>query len=131
MVRDHIFKALGTDRVIDITTRGRKTGKPRRIEIWFYNVDGGIYLSGKPGKRDWYANLVNSPEFTFHLKQTIQADLPAMAEPILDEMSRREIIPKVITILGMDLPQDLGPWLEGSPLVQVHLDIEGAASAGR
>ncbi len=30
-------KALETDRVIDITTTGRKTGEPRRIEIWGCN----------------------------------------------------------------------------------------------
>ena len=27
--------ALETDRVIDITTIGRKSGEPRRKEIWF------------------------------------------------------------------------------------------------
>ncbi len=37
--------ALASDRVIDITTIGRKTGEPRRIEIWFHRLDGKYYIS--------------------------------------------------------------------------------------
>src|SRR3712207_9019649 len=50
-----------SDRVIDITTTGRKSGQPRRIETWFHHLDGQIYLTGTPGPRDWYANLVANP----------------------------------------------------------------------
>ena len=41
--------ALERDLTIDITTTGRRSGQPRRIEIWFYNVDGRIYLGGSSG----------------------------------------------------------------------------------
>ena len=37
--------ALATDQVIDITTTGRQTGQPRRIEIWFHRVDGKYFIS--------------------------------------------------------------------------------------
>jgi hypothetical protein len=77
-------RALTTDVLIDMTTIGRKTGNPHRIEIAF-NFDGVLYISAMPGKRDWYANLVVTPDFTFHLKQSAQADLPATALPITDE----------------------------------------------
>lgn len=42
---DRIKQALERDRVIDITTIGRQSGEPRRIEIWFLNVDGHIYIT--------------------------------------------------------------------------------------
>ena len=77
-----IERALRTDRLIDISTTGRKTGKIHRIEITFHCFDNEIYISGMPGKRDWYANLVAHPEFSFHLKQSIDADIPARATPI-------------------------------------------------
>ena len=67
--------------IIDITTTGRKTGEVRRIEIWFHNLDGRLFITGTPGKRSWYANLVAHPEFTFHLKEGVTADLPAHATP--------------------------------------------------
>ena len=36
------------DRTIDITTTGRRSGAPRRIEIVFYRLGEDIYLSGIP-----------------------------------------------------------------------------------
>lgn len=70
------------DRTIDITTTGRRSGLPRRIEIVFYRLDDDIYLSGIPGPRtrDWLANLAANPQFIFHLKHDVVADLPATAE---------------------------------------------------
>jgi hypothetical protein len=37
-----IREALGKDRTIDITTIGRRSGLPRRIETWFYRVDDSV-----------------------------------------------------------------------------------------
>ena len=91
---ERIQRALESDRTIDITTTGRNSGQPRRIEIWMYRYDGRVFLSGSPGTRDWYANLRRKPEFTFHLKGSVQADLPAVARPITDEAERRRGDPR-------------------------------------
>jgi len=46
-----IAQALAADRVVDITTTGRKTGQPRRIEIWLWTLErGGYAISGRPGR---------------------------------------------------------------------------------
>jgi hypothetical protein len=37
-----ITKALDRGGVIDITTSGAKSGKPRRIEIVFHSIEGKI-----------------------------------------------------------------------------------------
>ncbi|WP_211225482.1 nitroreductase/quinone reductase family protein [Amycolatopsis nigrescens] len=66
-----ITPAAGTrERIIDITTLGRRTGRARRIEIFFYRAAGETYLcSGAGGAAtDWHANLLANPNFTFHLK---------------------------------------------------------------
>jgi deazaflavin-dependent oxidoreductase (nitroreductase family) len=81
--------ALTRDRTIDITTRGRRTGQLRRTVIWFHHIDGQAYIMGTPGRHDWFANLLANPEFRFHVKQTVTADLPARATPILDTSRRR------------------------------------------
>ncbi|NNF69098.1 MAG: nitroreductase family deazaflavin-dependent oxidoreductase, partial [Acidimicrobiia bacterium] len=75
-LEDPILQALRTDLTIDITTVGRVSGEPRRTEIWFRNLDDQVYITGTPGPRDWYANLVANPSFTFHLKESVTADLP-------------------------------------------------------
>lgn len=116
-MKETVRRALNNDRTIDITTVGRTSGEPHRIEIWFHNVEGDIYLSGSPGPRDWYANLLAHPEFTFHLKGTLYADLTARARPIHDPVQRRRILAK---IAGRHRGEtDLERWVESSPLVEV------------
>ena len=114
---ERVRDALVRDRTIDITTIGRSSGLPRRIETWFYRVDDQIYLTGSPGRRDWYANLLANPDFTFHLKQRVVADLPARATPITDPGQRRAIFERILSDLGGT--EDLEAWLEGSPLMAV------------
>lgn len=110
-----IEQALKDDRVIDITTVGRRTGEKRRIEIWFHRIDARYYITGTPGARSWYANLVATPQFTFHLKESTQADLAAVAVPV--EGPEKERVLKAIeaTFTSSDITLDPGT----SPLVEV------------
>lgn len=116
---ERIRRALENDRTIDITTTGRNSGQPRRIEVWRYLYDGRIFLSGSPGTRDWYANLLAKPEFTFHLKGSVQADLPAIAHPVTDETERRKVMPSILDDLGRG-SGDLEELVARSPLVEVE-----------
>jgi deazaflavin-dependent oxidoreductase (nitroreductase family) len=120
-----VEQALRQDRVIDITTTGRKSGQPRRIEIWFHNLDGNLYITGVPNfPRGWYANMLATPEFTFHLKDSVQADLPATATPIVEEAQRRQILTGILEKISADLgdnTRDIETWVAGSPLVEVTL----------
>jgi deazaflavin-dependent oxidoreductase (nitroreductase family) len=118
-VDERVQRALENDRTIDITTTGRRSGEPRRIEIWRYRYDARTFLSGSPGMRDWYANLVANPEFTFHLKGSARADLPAVARPITEDAERREVIAGILEDLGR-APGDLEGWIAGSPLAEVE-----------
>ena len=120
---DAIRKALENDLVIDITTTGKTTERPRRKEIWFHNVDGQLYITGLPGRRDWYANLAANPQFIFHLKGSAKADLPAKAMPVKDKSRRREIFQRIHELsqsrrgMGMNVDR----WVDESPLVHVEL----------
>jgi deazaflavin-dependent oxidoreductase (nitroreductase family) len=115
-----IERALKTDGLIDMTTIGKKTGQPHKVEIAFHNFDGVLYITGTPGKRDWYANLVEQPQFTFHLKQSAQADIPARAIPITDEATRRQVLSKVVVKWGKQA--ELEAFVQSSPLVEVQLE---------
>ena len=115
-------RALKTDSLIDITTIGRKTGKPHKIEIGFHNFDGVFYISGLPGGRDWYANLVANPRFTIHLKQSTHADLPATAIPITDEAARRKVLSRLVAKWGRE--DQLEAFVQDSPLVEVQLESD-------
>ena len=115
---DYTKRALETDRTIDITMTGRKTGQLRRKEIWFHNVGGQIYITGTPGSpRDWYANLVATPSFTFHLKGSVQADLAAEATSVRDPAARRAVFEGLLP--GIDRLAEIEGWVEKAPLVRV------------
>lgn len=104
-----ITPAAGTaERIIDITTRGRRTGRPRRIEIFFYRAGGATYLcSGAGGAAtDWHANLLAHPDFTFHLKNGVRADLPARATPVTDPAERQAVLAEIVADLNQ--PHDPG-----------------------
>jgi hypothetical protein len=112
------------ERTVDITTTGRRSGEPRRIETWFYRVDGTIYLSGMPGRRGWAANLEADSAFTFHLKNGVQADLPARATQIVDEAERRAILTTLLDEMKSvtNTRRNLDEWVARSPLFSVEFD---------
>lgn len=118
---ERVRGALKTDMVVDITTTGRKTGLPRRIEIWAHLLGDQVIITGSPGRRSWYANLVANPELTFHLKRDVQADLPATARPVRDEGERRAILSGVKEMSGFAQRRamDVDDWVKGSCLVSV------------
>jgi deazaflavin-dependent oxidoreductase (nitroreductase family) len=134
-MRDDVRQALAIsrsstieDRTIDITTTGRRSREPRRIEICFYRFEDSIYLSGIPGPRtrDWLANLTAEPHFIFHLKHNVVADLPAMATVITDPVERRRVLADFVDDFnhrngpGSPWPKAvLEEWVEGSPLAKV------------
>ena len=106
---------------IDITTAGRKSGKPRRLEIVFHNIGGRIYISGMPSprRRSWLANLDANPAFTFHLKGRVKADLSAQARIITDEAERRTLL---TTIASNWKRKDVETMVLQSPLIEVTLE---------
>jgi len=124
---DKIRQALTRGRTVDITTKGRRSGEPRRIEIVFHNIDGRIYLSGMPSRRrrSWLANLEADPHFTFHLKGSTRADLPATARIISDEAERRTMLTEVARAWRRN---DVETMVTYSPLVEVTFDDRGSPS---
>ncbi len=117
-----IWRALEQGLTCDITTSGRKSGLPRRIEIWYFVVEGRVYLTGTPGPRDWLANLRVNRAMTFHVKEGAQADLAAEARIIDDPAERRRVMAAVMASNSWFRAQrfDLEAWVAGSPLVEVQ-----------
>jgi deazaflavin-dependent oxidoreductase (nitroreductase family) len=121
VTKEAIDAALERGHTIDITTTGRRSGKPRRLEIVFHNVGGRIYISGipYPRKRRWLLNLEANPHFAFHLKGRTRADLPATARVIDDEAERREVLPHIARAWNRN---DVDRMVRYSPLIEVTFE---------
>ena len=119
---DSIERALRRGHTIDITTTGRRTGLPRRIEIVFHNIDGRLIITGSPSQRTrgWIHNLEADPHLTFHLKRSVHADLPATARVIKDADERRQLADWVVANAWRN--QDAETMARFSPFIEVTLD---------
>jgi deazaflavin-dependent oxidoreductase (nitroreductase family) len=116
-----IRRALSRGQVIDITTIGRRTRQPRRIEIVFHAFGNHLYISGLPSRRTraWIHNLRADPTFTVHLKgPDATADLPATARIITDEAERRRILEQVARVWRRT---DVDVMVRFAPLIEVTI----------
>ena len=107
------------DAVPSSSAQRRQSDEPRRTEIWFCNIDGSVTISGWPGKRGWYPNMLANPAFTFHLKESVEADLEATAIAINDPDERRRVITQIAERYGATASVE--EWVADSPLVRVEL----------
>ena len=124
---ERIQRALSRGHRIDITTTGRRSGAPRRIEIVFHNIDGRIYISGSPRSdrtRAWIHNLSADPHLTFHLKGAVQADLPATARIVTDDVERRQVMDWIVANAWKN--QDIEAMTAYAPLIEITFADEAA-----
>jgi hypothetical protein len=140
-MRDDVRQALAIgrastldERTIEITTTGRRSGEPRRIEIVFYRFEASVYLSGvpRPRPRAWLLNLAAEPRFMFHLKHGVVADLPGVATVITDPAERRRVFLEFVDEFnerhgpGSPWPTAvLEDWVADSPLAKVSFEEAG------
>jgi deazaflavin-dependent oxidoreductase (nitroreductase family) len=121
-MNEKIDASLAHGHTIDITTTGRRTGLPRRIEIVFHNMNGRLIITGTPRsdhKRAWLYNLEADPSLTFHLKGSVDADLPATARVITDPSERRAIAEWVVANAWRN--QDVEAMTAWAPMIEVTI----------
>jgi len=79
-----------------LTTTGRHSGQPHRIEIWFALANGTAYfLSGGGDRSDWVRNLEISPDVVLEIgaeKRTTKARV--VGDPDEDALARRIVVEK-------------------------------------
>ena len=118
-----IRTALDQGGIADITTIGRTSGRPHRLEIYFHQFDGELFLTGRPGpKRDWEANIEANPEFILHLRRGVRADIPVRGEPEPDRDVRARILYRALTESWGSDPERvrgaLDRWVENAPFIR-------------
>ncbi len=119
---DLVRAELEDDPTIDITTTGRSSGLPRRLEIWMLDVDGRFFITGTTGRRDWVANLRADPRLVVHLKRHANADLPARAVFVDDPAMRRTVLEHTSASWYRG-QQPLDVLAKTAPMVEIHVDV--------
>jgi F420H(2)-dependent quinone reductase len=106
-------RAINEHSVVDISTHGPKSGATRRIEIRLWHADGRIFLSGRPGKRSWYANLRANPSADRAREERRRGRRGDDSAADHRHGERREMLSRIAS------PNELDAWIEGSPLVEL------------
>ena len=109
---------LASHRTIDLTTFGRRTGRPSRIEIWWFHFDDRFIITGTPGRRDWFANVAAHPEVVVHVKDL---DLPARALIVTDQAFRHRFFTHS-RVSWYRSQADLSRLVEDAPMIEVLFD---------
>ncbi|MGA7669395.1 MAG: DUF2255 family protein [Nitrolancea sp.] len=83
-----VLSAVGTEREVELTTWGRKSGNPSRVILWIFGEDDRVFIrSGGGLDRDWPQNFMARGEAILHLKGL---DVPVIGEHVTDrDLARR------------------------------------------
>lgn len=113
-----LVERLASTRTIDITTVGRRSGDPARIEIWWFRVADAFYITGTPGPRDWFANLQADPTIIVH---TPDGDFDGRAVAVSDPDARRSVLTDP-QLQWYRSHAELDRLVDEAPMVRVELD---------
>jgi len=68
-----------------ITTRGRKSGKPHTVTIWFVAEGPTVYLGTLNAKRDWVRNIARYPAVELDMGDLrVRGRATAVTDPAVD-----------------------------------------------
>jgi deazaflavin-dependent oxidoreductase (nitroreductase family) len=105
-----------------LTTRGRRTGRPHTVELWFAPVGGAVwFIAGGGTSSDWVANLVVEPAVTVRVGERTIAGR-ARTEPGADGeagVARRLLAARY---QGWQAGRPLSGWASQGLAVAVDLD---------
>lgn len=122
MKQDDLFgllAQLSKEEYCYLTTKGRKSGKPHEIEIWFGVMVNAIYLlSGGGGESDWVKNLRANPEVSVRIGKYV---FPATAQLVRDIQQESTIRPLMAAkYQGWKEGAELSEWARDALVVRIE-----------
>jgi deazaflavin-dependent oxidoreductase (nitroreductase family) len=112
---------LARSRTVDLVTTGRRSGRPRRVEIWWFQFEERFIVTGTPGPRDWYANVLANPAVVI---ETRHGDFPGRATVVTDAQFRRRFFVDRKT-LWYSTQSDLEALVKTAPMIEIDLHQAG------
>jgi deazaflavin-dependent oxidoreductase (nitroreductase family) len=87
------LESLSAEEYCYLTTKGRVTGKPHEIEIWFGVQNNTVYLmSGGGTKSDWVKNLLKDPNVKVRIAKQNFNGIARLVKDEQEEMKARNML---------------------------------------
>jgi deazaflavin-dependent oxidoreductase (nitroreductase family) len=101
-----------------LTTVGRRTGRPHRVEMWFAVHDDRIYLrAGGRERADWVRNIRANPRVTVELGDETRAGI---AHVVAVDSAEDEFARKLLVTKYGKSEDDLAEWGQTSLPVKIE-----------
>jgi deazaflavin-dependent oxidoreductase (nitroreductase family) len=101
------LQTLNRESLVRLTVRGRKSGKPHTVKIWFAVGNGKVYVTSARGTdADWVKNLRKNPDVQLQIgTASLQGtatwrDDPGVRTEILPLFLRKYFLAKVFRWIG-------------------------------
>ncbi len=115
-----MFERLAGEDFAYLTTTGRKSGRPHRIEIWFAIENGVIYmLSGGGESADWVRNIKKRGSVSIQIGSRTTPAQARIARAGAEDQRARELLDE--KYMGWQAGRKLSSWARGSTPVVVRL----------
>src|SRR5438132_11625232 len=97
-----VIEAALREREVELTTRGRRTGKPHRTTLWISTDGRRVFIrSGGGLARDWPRNLLRSGEGVLKVGSL---EIPVNATHVTDPAQARSVSELVSRKYGLNRP---------------------------
>ena len=111
-----------------LTTRGRRSGRAHRIEIWFAAHDGRLYLlAGGRERADWVRNLHATPRVMVELGGETRVGVARVLAPGTPEGQRAR---ELLLAKYADAEDDLDEWGQTALPVVIEFPVRPLSGAG-
>ncbi len=107
------------EKFIYLTTRGRKTGKPHTVELWFAVAGKKIYLSHEGAYTDWMKNILEDNRVEFKIgKSQFKGNARIAKDDEAFELGKHALYLKYYGNADEDTIND---WFSESTIIEISM----------
>ena len=105
------------EKLVYLTTFGRRTGKAHTVELWFASHDGRIFLSHEGKQTDWMKNVVSNKRVSVRIGSlNFDADGRIAGDGEPREVGKRALYEKYY---GPASKETIDDWFELSTVIEL------------
>jgi len=116
------FSKVADEKYIYLTTKGRKTGKPHTVELWFAAAGKMIYLSHEGAYTDWMKNILEDSRVGFKIGKAQFKGNARMAKSVdAFEVGKHALY---IKYYGKASKDKINDWFSESAIIEISMQAE-------
>ncbi len=113
---------LSERKLVFLTTKGRRTGKPHCVELWFAVADGKVFLSHEGRHTDWMKNISRENAVIFRIGDVAFSGIARIVgEKQAFDYGKRVIYEKYYGAGSDDIVDD---WFSESTIVEISSIVQ-------